>query len=154
MWWAEGAGEKKKGGKIWGVSSVRALRLKCKKDRQNITFVFLTHEYCCPANNPHPVPLLFHFSLFLNPNPPKEKKYQNHSLNIVPLLPPAPAALVLVGRVLAIFSCRSAAALRRKTVFAPPGGEEGRAVVVTGGLREAGVGVDGDEDCSLLGGKD
>lgn len=50
-------------------------------------------------------------------------------LNIVLLLPPAPAALVLVGRAFATLSARSAAALRRRTVFAPPGGEEGRAVV-------------------------
>lgn len=70
---------------------------------------------------------------------------ENHSLNIVPLLPPAPAALVLDGRALITFSARSAAALRRKTVFAPPGGDDGRAVVVTG-LRAGGGGVPGDED--------
>ena len=54
-----------------------------------------------------------------------------HILSIVLLLPPAPAARVLLGRVFAAISARSAAALRRITVFGPPGGlgEEGRAVV-------------------------
>ncbi|TLS23449.1 uncharacterized protein PpBr36_05678 [Pyricularia pennisetigena] len=49
-------------------------------------------------------------------------------LNIVLLLPPAPAARVLLGRALAIFSFWSAAALRRMAVRAPPGGvgDEGR----------------------------
>ena len=44
------------------------------------------------------------------------------------LEPPAPAALVLVGRALAIFSFWSAAARRRMAVRAPPGtdGEDGR----------------------------
>jgi len=47
---------------------------------------------------------------------------------MVLLEPPAPAALVLVGRALAIFSFWSAAARRRMAVRAPPGGvgEEGR----------------------------
>lgn len=42
--------------------------------------------------------------------------------------PPAPAALVLVGRALAIFSFWSAAARRRMAVRGPPGGvgDEGR----------------------------
>jgi hypothetical protein len=47
------------------------------------------------------------------------------------LLPPAPAALVLDGRALAILSARSAVAFRRIAVAGPPGafGEDGRAVV-------------------------
>ena len=46
-------------------------------------------------------------------------------------LPPAPAALVLLGRWLADFSARSAAAFLRITVAGPPGGfgDAGRAVV-------------------------
>jgi len=50
---------------------------------------------------------------------------------MVLLLPPAPAALVLLGRTLAIFSFWSAAARRRMAVRAPPGGggEEGRPVL-------------------------
>jgi hypothetical protein len=45
-------------------------------------------------------------------------------------LPPAPAALVLLGRRFAVFSARSAAAFLRITVAGPPGGlgEAGRAV--------------------------
>jgi hypothetical protein len=43
-------------------------------------------------------------------------------LNIVLELPPAPAALVLLGRWLAVFSARSAAAFLRITVAGPPGG--------------------------------
>ena len=49
---------------------------------------------------------------------------------MVLLLPPAPAALVLVGLALATLSARSAAAFLRIAVFAPPGGDEGRAVLV------------------------
>jgi hypothetical protein len=41
---------------------------------------------------------------------------------MVLLLPPAPAARVLLGRADAVFSARSAAALRRCTTAAPPGG--------------------------------
>jgi len=41
---------------------------------------------------------------------------------MVLLLPPAPAALVLLGRAVASFSFWSAAALRRMAVRAPPGG--------------------------------
>jgi hypothetical protein len=37
-------------------------------------------------------------------------------------LPPAPAALVLLGRWFAVFSARSAAAFLRMTVAGPPGG--------------------------------
>ena len=46
------------------------------------------------------------------------------------LLPPAPAALVLAGRVLATLSARSAAAFLLIAVAGPPGGfgEAGRAV--------------------------
>jgi hypothetical protein len=51
--------------------------------------------------------------------------------SIVLVLPPAPAALVLLGRALAIFSFWSAAARRRMAVRAPPGGggDEGRPVL-------------------------
>jgi hypothetical protein len=46
-------------------------------------------------------------------------------------LPPAPAALVLLGLRFAVFSARSAAAFLRITVAGPPGGlgDAGRAVV-------------------------
>ena len=54
-----------------------------------------------------------------------------HIRNIVLLLPPAPAALVEVGLAFATLSARSAAAFLRITVFAPPGGLDGRAVVPT-----------------------
>ena len=51
--------------------------------------------------------------------------------SMVLLEPPAPAARVLFGRALAIFSFWSAAARRRIAVRAPPGGagDEGRAVL-------------------------
>lgn len=53
---------------------------------------------------------------------------------------------MLAGRAFATLSALSAAALRRRTVFAPPGGEEGRAVVPAlldwGGGEEA-----GEDDC-------
>lgn len=54
-----------------------------------------------------------------------------YSLSMVLELPPAPAALVLLGRRLAVFSARSAAAFLRMTVAGPPGGfgDAGRAVV-------------------------
>jgi len=54
-----------------------------------------------------------------------------YSLSIVLELPPAPAALVLLGRRFAVFSARSAAAFLRITVAGPPGGfgDAGRAVV-------------------------
>ena len=47
------------------------------------------------------------------------------------LLPPAPAALVLVGRALATLSALSAAAFLRIAVLGPPGGvgDDGRAVL-------------------------
>jgi hypothetical protein len=47
------------------------------------------------------------------------------------LLPPAPAALVLLGLALALFSARSAAAFLRIAVAGPPGGfgDDCRAVV-------------------------
>ena len=75
-------------------------------------------------------------------------------LNIVLLLPPAPAALVLAGRAFATLSARSAAAFRRMAVAGPPGAlsEDGRAVdepVVGGELTgEEGRGA----DCWVLGG--
>lgn len=55
-----------------------------------------------------------------------------HILNIVLLLPPAPAALVLDGRALATLSALSAAAFLLIAVAGPPGGfgDAGRAVVV------------------------
>jgi hypothetical protein len=54
-----------------------------------------------------------------------------HLLSMVLELPPAPAALVLLGRWFAVFSARSAAAFLRMTVAGPPGGlgDAGRAVV-------------------------
>lgn len=45
------------------------------------------------------------------------------------LLPPAPADLVLVGLAFATLSALSAAAFLRIAVLAPPGGEDGRAVL-------------------------
>lgn len=56
---------------------------------------------------------------------------KRYVLNIVLLLPPAPAALVLDGRAFATLSARSAAAFLRMAVAGPPGGfgEAGRAVV-------------------------
>ena len=50
---------------------------------------------------------------------------------MVLVLPPAPAALVLLGLALATLSARSAAAFLRIAVFGPPGGvgDDGRAVV-------------------------
>jgi hypothetical protein len=53
-------------------------------------------------------------------------------LSMVLELPPAPAALVLLGRWLETFSARSAAAFLRITVAGPPGGlgDAWRAVVV------------------------
>jgi hypothetical protein len=76
------------------------------------------------------------------------KQEEKHSLNIVPLLPPAPAARVLLGRAFEARSARSAAALRRMAVAGPPGGfgEEGRAVVVPAGLLLTGE-VGRGEDC-------
>jgi len=62
------------------------------------------------------------------------------------LLPPAPAARVLVGRALATLSARSAAAFLRIAVAGPPGalGEAARAVVepVEGETGEVGRGAD------------
>jgi len=54
-----------------------------------------------------------------------------YNFNMVLLLPPAPADLVLDGRALAAVAARSAAARRFRTVFGPPGGagEAGRAVL-------------------------
>ena len=54
-----------------------------------------------------------------------------HILNMVLLLPPAPAARVLVGRAFATLSALSAAAFLLIAVAGPPGGlgEDGRAVV-------------------------
>lgn len=51
-----------------------------------------------------------------------------HVLNIVLLEPPAPAALVLLGRAFALFSFKSAAARLLMAVAGPPGGfgDDGR----------------------------
>lgn len=74
-------------------------------------------------------------------------------LNIVLLLPPAPAALVLAGLALAACAALSAAFRRLKTVFGPPGGagEAGRLEPLAEGLvaplAGAGEAVRGDEDC-------
>ncbi len=76
-------------------------------------------------------------------------------LNIVLLLPPAPAALVLAGRAFATLSALSAAAFLLIAVAGPPGGfgEVGRAVVepVEGELTgEEGRGDDCECCCQLL----
>jgi hypothetical protein len=73
-------------------------------------------------------------------------------LNMVLVLPPAPAARVLLGRAFAIFSFWSAAARRRMAILAPPGapGEDGRVIcapvpAAAGALRgEEGGGDDCD----------
>lgn len=62
---------------------------------------------------------------------------------MVLLLPPAPAARVLVGLAFATLSARSAAAFRLSAVFAPPGGDDGRAVVLP---EEGGAGDEGGGD--------
>jgi hypothetical protein len=66
---------------------------------------------------------------------------------MVLLLPPMPAALVLLGRVFSFFSFRSAAAFLRIAVAGPPGGfgEEGRAVELPEGVLTGEVGR--GEDC-------
>jgi len=58
---------------------------------------------------------------------------------MVLLEPPAPAARVLLGRALAIFSFWSAAALRRMAVRAPPGaaGDDGRPMLAPVAAGEA-----------------
>lgn len=73
-----------------------------------------------------------------------------NSLSIVLELPPAPAARVLLGRRLAVFSARSAAAFLLITVAGPPGGlgEAGRAVVEPEGVFAGEVGR--GEDCSTI----
>lgn len=55
---------------------------------------------------------------------------ERHILSMVLLLPPAPAALVLLGRTFATLSALSAAAFLLIAVAGPPGGlgDEGRAV--------------------------
>lgn len=81
-------------------------------------------------------------------NDPSNEEYV---LSIVLLEPPAPAARVLLGLALAIFSFWSAAARRRIAVRGPPGmaeGEEGRpmlAPLAAAASGEAGRG----EDCKL-----
>ena len=69
---------------------------------------------------------------------------------MVELLPPAPAARVLVGRALAIFSFWSAAARRRMAVRGPPGaaGDDGRPTLAPDATAPAGelTGEDGRGD--------
>ena len=60
-------------------------------------------------------------------------------------LPPAPAALVLVGRAFATLSARSAAAFLLIAVFGPPGGERFRPVLTLPDV-EGEVGEEGRED--------
>jgi len=67
-------------------------------------------------------------------------------LSIVLELPPAPAALVLVGRAFALFSARSAAAFLLIAVLGPSGGDVFRPVLTPpdagGEAGEAGPGDD------------
>ena len=63
--------------------------------------------------------------------------------SIVLELPPAPAALVLVGLALATLSARSAAAFRLIAVFGPPGGERLRPLLTP----PAGEGEPGEDGC-------
>jgi hypothetical protein len=60
---------------------------------------------------------------------------------MVPELPPAPAARVLVGRVLATLVLWSAAARRRRAAFGPPGGELACASALV--VDEEAAGLDG-----------
>lgn len=59
---------------------------------------------------------------------PSTLSQQDNILSIVLLLPPAPAALVLLGRAFATLSFWSAAARRLMAVLGPPGGvgDDGR----------------------------
>lgn len=72
---------------------------------------------------------------------------RDNVLSIVLLLPPAPAARVLVGLALATFSALSAAAFLLMAVLGPPGGvgEEGRAVLEPTDCGEGELGR--GEDC-------
>jgi hypothetical protein len=72
-------------------------------------------------------------------------------LSMVLELPPAPAALVLLGRRFAVFSARSAAAFLRMTVAGPPGGlgETVRAVEVPEAALEGEV-ARGADYCSRI----
>lgn len=70
-----------------------------------------------------------------------------YNRNIVLLLPPAPALLVDVGRAFAALSARSAAALRRMAVFAPPGGEMDLALVTEPAVLGGEEGGEEGEDC-------
>jgi hypothetical protein len=63
------------------------------------------------------------------------------------LLPPAPAARVLLGRAVAVFSARSAAALRRCTAAAPPGGFGDCAVEAPVDAPVEGPDEGGGDDC-------
>lgn len=72
---------------------------------------------------------------------------------MVLLLPPAPAARVLVGRAFATLSARSAAARRLIAVAGPPGafGEAARAVVLPVVGELTGEEGRGEEDCGGTG---
>jgi hypothetical protein len=80
-------------------------------------------------------------------------KQGGNILSIVLVLPPAPAALVLLGRALASLSFWSAAALLRIAVFGPPGGvgEEGLPVLCPATTPGEFTGDDGrGEDCESI----
>lgn len=97
------------------------------------------HVSSCIPFNIHPNPIavlnLSSQNLLFSPRPfhvTSVSPHQDiHLLNIVLELPPAPAALVLLGLWFAVFSARSAAAFLRITVAGPPGGfgDAWRAVV-------------------------
>jgi len=77
-------------------------------------------------------------------------KERDDILNIVLVLPPAPAALVLLGRAFASLSFWSAAALLRMAVLGPPGGvgDDGLPVLWPAATPGEFTGDDGrGEDC-------
>jgi len=91
---------------------------------------------------------LFFYSPAIVPSFPgiPQSHFRDYVLSMVLELPPAPAARVLVGRVLATLSARSAAAFLRMAVLGPPGGvgDDWRAVVLPtdGEVGEEGRGSD------------
>lgn len=100
-----------------------------------LLFLHHSHTHHCHSTSPsHPhthtssSPSLSHPCNLLSAVLKKGEKI--HSLNIVLLLPPAPAALVELGLAFANLSFWSAAALRLMAVLGPPGGVglEGRPV--------------------------
>lgn len=94
-----------------------------------------------------PEHVLAKYSSFTVALPSMQRFLDVDLLNMVLELPPAPAALVLLGRWFADFSARSAAAFLRITVAGPPGGlgDAGRAVVEPEGVLEGDVAR--GEDC-------